>query len=107
MPYSSNQRKYLNTIHNINNQLRQNEQAQFRRLHNISLKFSCSKMILDQFSINCCSTKRLVICSSLKHNISDVDRDQSEFPTSTCNRRQAREEQCGQVTIGFGFLVIG
>ena len=35
--------------------------------------------------------------------ITDVDRDQSEFPTSTCNRRQEREEQCGQVTIGFGF----
>ena len=33
--------------------------------------------------------------------ITDVDRDQSEFPTSTCYRRQAREEQCGQVTIGF------
>ena len=35
--------------------------------------------------------------------ITDVDKDQSEFPTSSCNRRQAREEQCGQVTIGFGF----
>ena len=35
--------------------------------------------------------------------ITDEDKDQSEFPASTCYRRQAREEQCGQVMIGFGF----
>ena len=30
--------------------------------------------------------------------------NQSEFEANTCNRRQARENECGQVTIAFGFV---
>ena len=29
--------------------------------------------------------------------------NQSEFEANACNRRQARENACGQVMIGFGF----
>ena len=58
-------------------------------------------MILDQFSIDGRSPNDKYLLQPI---ITDVDRDQSEFPTSTCNRRQTRKEQCGQVTIGlFGF----
>ena len=31
---------------------------------------------------------------------------QSEWGANTCNRRQARENACEQVTIGFGFTLI-
>ena len=30
--------------------------------------------------------------------------NQSDFLASTCNRRQARENTCGQVMIGFGLI---
>ena len=29
--------------------------------------------------------------------------NQSEFEANTCNQRQARENACGENTIGFGF----
>ena len=35
--------------------------------------------------------------------IDPLDVDQSELHTNTYNRRQAREERCGRIKIGFGF----
>ena len=33
--------------------------------------------------------------------------NQSELGEKTCSQRQARENACSQVTIGFGFTLIG
>ena len=35
------------------------------------------------------------------HNEQNKPRNQSELEANTCNRRQARENACDQVTIGF------
>ena len=58
---------------------------------------------LERFSFECRKTKTKVITlTNYKHVNNKMD--QSEFEANTCSRRQARENTCDQVMIGFGFV---
>ena len=58
---------------------------------------------LDRFSSECRKTKTKVN-SSGQSQPADANSimNQSEIESNTCNKRQARENACEQVTIGFG-----
>ena len=58
---------------------------------------------LERFSIEC---RKTIECRKLPCPITELAGNpinQSELEVNTCSRRQARENACEQVTIGFGF----
>ena len=58
---------------------------------------------IDRFSIECRKAKTKVITLA-NHNKSKSAVNQSKLDVEMCNRRQARENACEQVSIGFGFV---
>ena len=59
-----------------------------------------------RFSIACLKTKTNVITLTYHKRPKNI-RNQSELEADTCNRCQARENVCEQVTVGFLLLLIG
>ena len=60
---------------------------------------------LERFSFECGKTETKVITlTNYNRPATDVNSamNQSEFEETVCNQRQAWENACGQVTIGFG-----
>ena len=57
---------------------------------------------LERFSTEYRTTKTKVITRPITTDVNS-EMNKSEFRANTCNRRQARENACERVTIGFGF----
>ena len=62
--------------------------------------------IMERFPIECRKTKTKVITLANQNRVNNTT-SQSGFEASTCNRRQARKNACGENTIGFVWIPIG